>query len=151
MDHSEYIAKRIVQHLNERGFYGDGIKRHVGALDREYVDVLGVTFGITLKDGKLEMIIDPNEDGRDFERFKDYMARMENPGFWENPNLKRLKEQMTKYRSCIKNPQLSREPEDTHYRFRADINIKNEDNMFFAILNNIIRPIILYKTEKSFR
>lgn len=148
MDYSEYITKRVVQHLNEHGFFGEGIRSHK-ARGTEYVDILGISFGIDAKGGKLEVIIDPNETEEGFKKFKDYMARMDTSEFWEKPSLNRLKQQMGKYRRCLKNPETLRKADESFYRFRAELSTGNEDDIFFAVLNNIIRPVILYKTERN--
>lgn len=146
MDLGNYLMNRTVEHLNVHNQYGKKVSK--GNL--ESVLVLGFDIKIScdidkIKGNKIDVYFEPEEEIK--EGFKEHIKNIDTPEYWDNVKLARLKEKMKVYKRNLKN--CSTEFKDGQYHFSAEIKSNNSDEIFYTVLNNVIRPVILYSLLNS--
>jgi len=110
------------------------------------LDINGVVFKIDSDGKNLEVLISP-EDVAEWEGFCKYCDGLQKDDFWQNEKLSRLRELKNKYNGFLLNQRVEKDDKSEFYRFKAEFKSDKEDEAFFAVLNCVVRPFMLYGLE----
>ena len=139
MINGEYFASRTIAHLVP-AIDSLGTKQCEGRFKRispKSNNLDGIIFNFDVFEEELDVLIERGEI-EDFD--KKIRATITNE-FWKNKSLDYLRRQKDKYKGFLRNLSL-KENGSGNYHFKANLNTKNEDKAFFAVLNCIIKPVL---------
>ena len=145
MINGKYFAKRTIAHLNPI-LDALGTKQYEKRFKRtseNSINLDGIHFNFNTNKNHLEIMIE-KEDLKDFE---EKIKSIRTKEFWQQKSLMYLKKKRKKYETYLKKLNVKSNGSGNIY-FNADLNTKNEDKAFFAVLNCIIRPV-LYGLSKD--
>lgn len=139
MINGEYFASRIIEHLVPviDEFGTKQCKNRFKRISPKSDSLDGIVFNFNVCKEKLDVSIERGYVKNFDEKIK---ATVTNE-FWKNKALSYLKKQKTKYKGFLRNLSL-KENGSGNYHFKANLNTKNEDKAFFAVLNCIIKPVL---------
>jgi len=140
----KYLTKRFISHAINNMNVSDKLVRR---LSDKSVCFFGIDYFFEIGGDEIDVkveLVDPQEK----KAFNDYLGKVLEPTFWKKGFLIHLKKVRDDYKSYLHNLRAEING-NGNYHFRAELKTKNRDNAFFAVFNNIVRPVNLYNDERA--
>lgn len=141
MINGKFFGNRLVQHMGGYGYTGK--VKNVGD---NSVDLLGLylTFdvGTKLPNGErnLEIILEEKNKSNDF---FEHLEKMQSRDFQMENFPSNLRKKMKRYSQYLEIGNLEN-PENGTYKLNLKLKTQNENRAFFAVYNNLVRPLLVY-------
>ena len=141
MINGNFFGNRLVKHMGDYGYTGK-----VKKVGDNSVDLLGLylTFDVGNKlpsgERNLEVIL---EEKNKSSSFSEHLEKMQSRDFHMENFPPNLRKKMKRYSKYLEIGNLEN-PENGTYKLNLKLKTQNENRAFFAVYNNLVRPLLVY-------